>query len=203
MEKEIVVEDKRVKILDAAQKRFAHYGLEKTTMTEIAEDLGMSKAALYYYFTDKESIFKEVILKEQSSFCKQMDRLIKSNSKINIVLKDYIEKRIEYLKTLLNLGKLRYEGFRANKPLFAEMGKVFHEQERKIINEILRSAIERKEIEKVNTQEYSDFFVSILTAIRMYKLEQIELWEQGGLDKEIRRQHLFFTDMFLKSIQLR
>ncbi|HEY4784669.1 MAG TPA: helix-turn-helix domain-containing protein, partial [Bacteroidales bacterium] len=45
-------------ILKAAQKRFGLYGLEKTTMKEIASDMGMSKAALYYYFPDKEGLFK-------------------------------------------------------------------------------------------------------------------------------------------------
>lgn len=200
VEKELVAEDKCVKIIEAAQKRFAHYGLEKATMSEIAEDLGISKAALYYYFTDKESIFKEVVLKEQADFCKQMNSLIASDKSIDIVLKNYIEKRIEYLKTLLNLGKLRYEAFRVNKPLFVELGKIFHEREKKLIYDILTSAAKRKEIIKLDIGEYSDFFINVLKAIRLYELEKKELWEQGKIDSEIKRQHLFFTNMFLKSI---
>jgi TetR/AcrR family transcriptional repressor of mexJK operon len=201
VEKDLVVEVKQARILDAAQKRFAHFGLEKTTMNEIAEDLGMSKASLYYYFTDKESIFKEVVIKEQRDFCQQMQELILSNNGIEQVLRNYIEKRIEYLKTLLNLGKLRYEAFRVNKPLFSELGKIFHEQERKLIKDILNKALERKEIIKLNVGEYAEFFISTLTAIRLYGLERKELWEEGSIDKTIKIQHLFFTNVFLKSIK--
>lgn len=48
---------KRILIIEAALKRFAHYGLSKTTMTEIAKDISFSKALLYYYFPDKLSLY--------------------------------------------------------------------------------------------------------------------------------------------------
>lgn len=203
VEKDSVAEDKRIRIIEAAQKRFAHFGLEKTTMLEIAGDLGMSKASLYYYFADKESIFKEVVLKEQSDFCKQMNNLIESNKKIDTVLKSYIEKRTEYLKYLLNLGKLSFESFRANKPLFGDLGKIFYEQEKHIIQAILKAAIERKEIERLDIDVYSGFFVNVLKAIRIYELEKKELWKKGDIDKEIYHTHILFTTMFLKSIKLK
>lgn len=43
---------KREAIIEAAIKRFAHFGVGKTTMTEIGNDLSLSKASLYYYFPD-------------------------------------------------------------------------------------------------------------------------------------------------------
>ena len=203
VEKQIIIEDKHTRIVEAAQKRFANFGLEKTTMNEIAEDLGMSKASLYYYFPDKESIFKEVVLKEQSDFCTQMDAVIKSDKDIHLLLKDYIEKRTKYLKTLLNLGKLRYEAFRASKPLFIELGKIFQEHEKKLIKAILQHALKKNEILNIDIDKYSGFFVHTLKAIRLYELDRKELWEKGSIDTEIKSSHLFFTDIFLKSIELK
>ena len=55
-------------IIEAAQKRFGLYGVEKTSMREIANDLKLSKASLYYYFPDKESLYKAVVEKEQKEF---------------------------------------------------------------------------------------------------------------------------------------
>ncbi len=52
---------KKVMILEAALKRFKRFGLSKTTMEEIARDLDISKGSLYYYFTDKESIYVAVV----------------------------------------------------------------------------------------------------------------------------------------------
>lgn len=47
---------KRELIIEGAIKRFIHYGINKTTMNEIAEDMSVSKPSLYYYFPDKTSL---------------------------------------------------------------------------------------------------------------------------------------------------
>ncbi|RYZ19824.1 MAG: TetR/AcrR family transcriptional regulator [Chitinophagaceae bacterium] len=54
-------DQKREGILDAAIRRFAHFGVAKTTMNEIAADLAISKALLYYYFPDKMSLYAAVL----------------------------------------------------------------------------------------------------------------------------------------------
>jgi AcrR family transcriptional regulator len=43
-------------ILEAASRRFLHYGFKKTTMSEIAEDCNMSTGNLYRYFPSKMDI---------------------------------------------------------------------------------------------------------------------------------------------------
>lgn len=52
---------KRDAIIDAALKRFAHFGVAKTTMAEIGNDLAISKASLYYYFPDKINLYAAVL----------------------------------------------------------------------------------------------------------------------------------------------
>jgi AcrR family transcriptional regulator len=51
----VETDKKRDVIIEGAIKRFIHYGINKTTMNEIAEDLSVSKPSLYYYFPDKNS----------------------------------------------------------------------------------------------------------------------------------------------------
>jgi AcrR family transcriptional regulator len=50
------VDDKRQRILEAARKRFRHYGVKKTTMQEIARDAGVAVGTLYLYFKDKDDL---------------------------------------------------------------------------------------------------------------------------------------------------
>ena len=69
--------NKMQQIIDVAQKRFGVYGLEKTSMREIAEDLNLSKASLYYYFPDKESLYRAVVEKEQDEFIAKISENIK------------------------------------------------------------------------------------------------------------------------------
>jgi AcrR family transcriptional regulator len=48
--------DNRKIILDAAKRRFSHYGYSKTSMGEIAKDCDMSVGNLYRFFKNKEAI---------------------------------------------------------------------------------------------------------------------------------------------------
>jgi TetR/AcrR family transcriptional regulator len=57
----MALDNKQVSIVEAAIKRFAHFGVAKTTMTEIATDLSLSKASLYYYFPDKLNLYGAVL----------------------------------------------------------------------------------------------------------------------------------------------
>jgi AcrR family transcriptional regulator len=47
---------KRQKIIDAARKRFRYYGIQKTTMQEIAQDAGIAVGTLYLYFNNKDEL---------------------------------------------------------------------------------------------------------------------------------------------------
>lgn len=48
--------DTRQEILDTALELFADQGYDKTSLREIAERVGVTKAALYYHFRSKEDI---------------------------------------------------------------------------------------------------------------------------------------------------
>src|SRR3712207_5807278 len=67
---------KRDAIIEAALKRFAHFGVAKTTMTEIGNDLSLSKASLYYYFPDKLSLYAAVLKSITEASEKKDDEII-------------------------------------------------------------------------------------------------------------------------------
>lgn len=48
--------DTRARIIDAALDLFSEQGYEKTSLRELADRLGVTKAALYYHFHTKEDI---------------------------------------------------------------------------------------------------------------------------------------------------
>ncbi len=41
------------RILDAAERLFRHYGYSKTTVADVARDLGMSPANIYRFFASR------------------------------------------------------------------------------------------------------------------------------------------------------
>jgi len=54
--------EKQEQIIEAALKVFSQYGFKRTTMNDIAEFSGMSRAALYLHFKNKEEIFRSLAL---------------------------------------------------------------------------------------------------------------------------------------------
>jgi len=55
------MKDTRERILDTALDLFIEQGYDKTSLREIAERVGVTKAALYYHFASKEQIFRTLV----------------------------------------------------------------------------------------------------------------------------------------------
>jgi AcrR family transcriptional regulator len=53
--------DTRARIQQVALELFAEQGYDKTSLREIAERLGVTKAALYYHFKSKEDIVRSLV----------------------------------------------------------------------------------------------------------------------------------------------
>lgn len=63
---------KHEQIMEAAIRRFSHFGIAKTTLTEVADDLAMTKQVLSYYFPDKQSLVNAVIEKLAAEYNSQL-----------------------------------------------------------------------------------------------------------------------------------
>ena len=93
---------KKEQIIKSAEKLFAHYGIRKTTMDEIARMAHMGKSTLYYYFNSKEEIFSDVIRKDSEHFKDRLDKMLKNVSTPQDKLKIYVLTRMTHLKELSN-----------------------------------------------------------------------------------------------------
>ena len=52
---------RRNQILDAAERLFAGQGFARTTIKQIGRTAGVNSALLYYYFADKDQLYREVL----------------------------------------------------------------------------------------------------------------------------------------------
>src|SRR5215467_9973399 len=64
--------DTRARIQAVAVELFTEQGYDKTSLREIAEHLGVTKAALYYHFKSKEDIVASLV----EDYYGQIDELI-------------------------------------------------------------------------------------------------------------------------------
>jgi TetR/AcrR family transcriptional regulator len=54
-------DDRRREILKIAASLFARQGYDRTSMTEIAQALGVSKALFYHYYTSKDALLYDIL----------------------------------------------------------------------------------------------------------------------------------------------
>lgn len=86
-------------ILDAAKEVFVRKGFAAASMQEIADEAGMNKALLHYYFRSKEklfqaaftSIFAKFIPKAMSIFCSEKPL----NKRIEFFVEEYMDLLLE------------------------------------------------------------------------------------------------------------
>lgn len=53
--------DTKQRIIDTARELFARKGVQKTSLQEIAAQLGITKPALYYHFTSREELVRSIM----------------------------------------------------------------------------------------------------------------------------------------------
>jgi AcrR family transcriptional regulator len=68
-------ESVRGKIIDAAKKRFSHFGYGKTTMAEVASDCEMSPGNLYRFFPGKLDIAEAIATEDMEKHLAVMQKL--------------------------------------------------------------------------------------------------------------------------------
>jgi AcrR family transcriptional regulator len=190
-------------ILEAAQKRFGLYGLEKTTMREIAKDVGISKASLYYYFPDKEHIYKMVVELEQEVFFDLIKKNMEQTTDPELMIKHFVDVRLNYFKTFFNLTRLRHNEFRSMKKIILEdtLSK-FKTREAQTLEVILQQGVEKKIFFTDNTLRTATLFLEALKGLSSLMFHQKELMyvEQEDYDILIGKIH-FLTEMFIKSLK--
>lgn len=93
-------ENVRTMIVEAAATMFGKYGYKKTTMDDIALASKKGKTAIYYYYKNKEDIFRAVIEKEARMLGEEILRAVSKEQKPVDKLKAYISARMHTLKNV-------------------------------------------------------------------------------------------------------
>ncbi len=154
------------KILDAAQLRFAAYGEQHATMDEIAADVGMGKATLYYYFPCKEQLFRAVIAREQEQFLLQLRKIAAKTDEPSDKLREYVQHRVRYFHRLVNLNALSIQSILEMKPIYRELFQRFAVEERKLIAKIITDGNQSGHFEVDNPDEVATVLLHALHGLR-------------------------------------
>ena len=186
-------------ILKVGYKFFSLYGFEKTTMKDIANELGFSKGSLYYYFTDKDSLFKAIVENSQQDFIKEIAEKLKSCESPLEKLKEYNKQRLFFFKSILNMNQVKVSEYRSYSPDLKQLWVNFREQEIEIIESILKEGAVKNEKVDFNLREMAELFIDILKGLRNIQIARKDILSIDDNEyKLIFNKSNLFAEVFIK-----
>ncbi len=131
-------------ILGVASEIFARYGFNKTTMDDIARGMGKGKSSIYYYFKNKEDIFREVVEKEVVKMKTRTRLAMEKESDPREKLRVYIQVRMQGFENFLNLYAVLKTEFLSHFDFVEQIRQKYDKEETSIIKGILDEGIKAK-----------------------------------------------------------
>jgi TetR/AcrR family transcriptional regulator len=171
-------------IIEAAQRLFGIYGIEKVSMLEIANELKLSKASLYYYFPDKESLYKAVLEKEHMEFISTITGIKRTLKNPEKMLKEYVTLRL--------------------KPVFRETFLIFKEKEKELIIEIFKMGVKTGRFHIKDIDRTASLFLDLLKGLRIAAMKDRRTFVIEPEEyKRLLERTKVFTEIFIKGLENR
>lgn len=138
-------QDTKAKIISEATKLFAKNGFEATSMALIAKKVGIEKASLYYFFSDKNELFGAVL----EDLWLKAARVVEENPELS--RQDFPKYLTEILKIYLKAGLIV---LKLDRPKTKHITG-YHNAEKQVefLRTLLRQFLEREKISEVDAAE--------------------------------------------------
>lgn len=200
----VEIDKKRDAIIEGAIKRFIHYGINKTTMNEIAEDLSVSKPSLYYYFPDKNSLVFGVIDKIFSDYFEIIEKDKTTEMSIKDRLTGFIEVKHRFFQKYY---MLHLSGGSPDSSLNSDELRE-HFMKMKLKNEhfhadIFRAAMEKGELAEADADKIAELYLESLAGITSLCIlhGNKELFPSKKEMKAMLEKQINLSNIFLKGLK--
>ncbi len=136
--------DTRETLLKTAQKLFARFGFNKTTVDEIASAAHIAKSTLYHHFASKEDIFRAVIEREGQTLAKRIRDAVEEAGTPQEKLRAYVITRMSHLRELANFYSALRDEYLEHYPFIENVRQKDFEDEMAMFREILSEGLRKK-----------------------------------------------------------
>jgi TetR/AcrR family transcriptional regulator len=179
---------KQDQIVGAALKRFSDYGITSTSLTEVAEDLSLSKQTLFYYFQDKHSLVQAVLEKLSTDYVNQIRVELDRSQSVEDGLLKLTELKAVFFENYYLLAA------QAGHPNFARPGsihdweKTFTEKEAVLITDLFEKGIQTGELKNHTARQTADLLLETLYAFTTFIRESVAIPHLAAFRNMLTRQ---------------
>jgi len=134
-------QEKFESILNAARKMFGRYGIQKTSLHEIARMARVAKATLYNYFGSKDQIYLEVLNLEVNDIIEKTSAAVDKENFPVEKLRVFMHAKFRYMKEAVNILNLSREGIDNLLPKTSSIRDRLFSREVNILHSILEKGV--------------------------------------------------------------
>ncbi len=121
-------QEKKLLIKQSARELFFRFGFSKTSMDDIARQCGLAKPTLYYYFSNKEAIFNEVVIEEAEGFMdsveKKLPRNLPADRRIALFYRTVYRDLKAYAANMVDMPPALYEHSPHGRPIVDKINQM-------------------------------------------------------------------------------
>jgi AcrR family transcriptional regulator len=130
--------DKRSRILDAAQSLFLRYGVKRTALDDVVREAGIAKGTLYLYFDSKDALFAAIAERLCAEVLRNAQEAIASSSSITPRIVGCLDAYIGSMHRLTAESPHVAELTQSKQALAAEIYGAFDQKMRDLLRKVLR-----------------------------------------------------------------
>ncbi|MFQ6615311.1 MAG: TetR/AcrR family transcriptional regulator [Fidelibacterota bacterium] len=162
--------DKRASIINAAIRVFAHKGLEKGKIADVAKEAGIGKGTVYEYFTSKEDIFSAIEMSVMGEMMDQFDRLmgesLRPRERIQRIMEKGTDAIFDMGDAVLIITELWAQGARGHWHGLEESSLAkMYDRFRDRIKTVLREGISRGEFRQMNVDGVATLILAFMDGL--------------------------------------
>lgn len=116
-------QDTEGQILNAAKNVFQKKGMDGARMQEIADEAGINKAMLHYYYRSKQLLFEAVFSNAFSRLAPQLNKILNDDSSIEEKVKNFTSNYISFISKHPYLPNFIIQELNRNPKFFEKIQK--------------------------------------------------------------------------------
>jgi len=125
-------------IITAAQEVFAEIGFKKVILDDVAQKLNMTRTALYYYYKNKEELFRAVLDYELERYSFDLGKITGEKGNTLLRLSLFCSHYVQLKKNFINMYKLTSLDIHSNFEIFKSFKIAIEKLHTDIIENILK-----------------------------------------------------------------
>ena len=155
--------DQRTLILEVSAQLFGHRGVDGTSITDIAEQVHLSKATIYHYFVSKDEIYFEIVMSTLERLVASLQAAVSSAEAPDDQLRSYMRAYARFLEenfwafTTMSIG---FGGIQRDNQRSRAIQ--LRKQAREILRDIIRSGAKTGAFRKTDVSTTSVAILSML-----------------------------------------